>query len=176
MKAPHRTIQRLAAAALLLLASLAAIPQQAGNRYTVEIVVFRNGAQAGALQQSAATQSGGDDVVASAVATRRLATAAGRLRAASGIRVLAHTAWAQAPAAWNSRRGVSATRLGIAGSGVAGKVILERGQFLHLGVDLIVEDGGQRYRIHEVRRVKPDETQYFDHPAVGILALVTAGG
>lgn len=173
----HRSFtSHLGLLALLLLGSAAAIPQQAGNRYTVEIVVFRNGGQAAALDAGAAASAGGDDVEPTLIATRRLGGAASRLRAAGGIRVLAHAAWTQSATGWNSRRGVSTARLGIGGAGLAGKVILERGQYLHLGVDLTIEDGGRRYRINEVRRVKADEIQYFDHPAVGVLALVTAGG
>jgi len=172
---PFATGRRMHALALLLLASMVALPQQASNRYTVEIVVFRNGGQTGALAETAAGAVGGDDVEPVAIATRRLGGAASRLRAAAGYRVLAHAAWTQAPTAFNSRRGVSATRLGMAGAGISGKVILERGQYLHLGVDLTIDDGGRRYRITEVRRVKPDETHYFDHPAVGVIALVTAG-
>jgi hypothetical protein len=168
---------RLAGTALLLLASATAIPQQAGARYTVEIVVFRNGGQAAATTaETQSALSSTDDVEPTTVATRKLGGAASRLRAAGGMRVLAHTAWSQGATGWNSRRGVTASRLGIAGSGIGGKVILERGQYLHLGVDLTVEDGGHRYRINEVRRVKPDEIQYFDHPALGVIAVVTAGG
>ena len=35
--------------------------------------------------------------------------------------------------------------------------------------------GGRRYRISEVRRVKADEIQYFDHPSVGVIAVVSGG-
>jgi hypothetical protein len=161
-------------AALLLLASAAAIPQQAGTRFTVEIVVFRTASQAGALT-AAATPTAGDDVEPTAVATRKLGGAADKLRRTAGYKVLAHTAWTQGPAGFNSRRGVSAARLGLERAGITGKVILERGQYVHMGVDLTIDDGGRRYHISEVRRIKPDEVQYFDHPAVGVIALVTAG-
>jgi hypothetical protein len=163
--------------AILLLTSAVAVPQQAANRYTVEIVVFRNGGETGAVTEGGVTAATvGGDVEPVTTAIRKLGTAANRLRATSGFRVLAHTAWAQAPTSFNSRRGVSAARLGLTGAGVTGKIMLERAQYLHLGIDLTIEDGGRRYRITEVRRVKADETQYFDHPAVGVLALVTAGG
>jgi hypothetical protein len=164
--------------ALLLLATVPGQTQQGGGRYTVEIVVFRTGgidAAAGASDAGAdATRAAGGDIAATAISGRRLGGAASKLRAAQGYRVLAHTAWSQAPAAWNSRRGVGTSTLGLGAAGLQGKIILERGQFLHLGFDLTVDDAGQRYRVVEVRRVKPDEAQYFDHPAVGILALVSA--
>ena len=63
---------------------------------------------------------------------RSLATA----RGPAGIAVLAHTAWTQPPAGWNSRRGVSLSQLGVNVPGLSGNVVLERGQFLHLGFDL----------------------------------------
>jgi len=174
----HRSFTaQLGMLAMLLLGSAAAIPQQAANRYTVEIVVFRNGGQGAALDAGATSATGGDDVEATVVATRKLGTAASRLRAAGGMRVLAHTAWTQTPAGLNSRRGVSAANLGIAGAGISGKVMLLRGSYLNLGIDLVIDDGGRRYRISEIRNnIKADQIQYFDNPAIGVLAVVSAGG
>ncbi len=173
-KVPTYT-RRLGVLALLLLAAPVAVTQQAG-RFTVEIVVFRTASQTGALGAEPGQPVIGGDVEPTSVATRKLAGAASRLRGANGFRVLAHTAWTQGAASFNSRRGVSATRLGIASAGINGKVILERGRLLHLGIDLTIDEGGRRYHISEVRPVKADEIQYFDHPAVGVIALVTAGG
>lgn len=169
-----RIARRLLLATTLAGLALPALPQTPA-RYTVEVVVFRQGGQAGAEVGAGAVPAGGDDVEPMIVASRRLGGAASRLRGASGYRVLGQAAWVQGPTAWNSRRGVAAARLGMAGAGVQGKFILERGQYLHLGIDLLVEDGGRRYRINEVRRVKVDEVQYFDHPGVGVIAVVSAG-
>jgi hypothetical protein len=168
--------RHLGLAALLLLASAAAVPQQAVTRYNVEIVVFRTASLVGALPDTAPREVVGSDAVEStAVTTRKLGSAANRLRNAGGYRILAHTAWAQAPTGWNSRRGLSAAQLGIERAGITGKVFLERGEYLNLRIDLTVEDAGRRYHLSEVRRVKANETQYFDHPAIGVLAMVTAG-
>jgi hypothetical protein len=168
--------RQLGMLALLLLASAAAVPQQAVARYNVEIVVFRTASQAGALPGTAPREAvGSDDVESTALSTRKLASAANRLRSAGGYRILAHTAWTQAPTGWNSRRGVSAAHLGLERAGITGKVSLERGEFLNLRIDLTIEDAGHRYHLSEVRRVKPNETQYFDHPAAGVLAVITAG-
>ena len=167
--------RRLGVLALLLLAAPMAVTQQAG-RFTVEIVVFRTASQTGALGAEPGQPVIGGDVEPTTVAARKLAGTASRLRGANGYRVLAHTAWSQGAASFNSRRGVSAARLGISSAGITGKVILERGRLLHLGIDLTIDDGGRRYHISEVRPVKADEAQYFDHPAVGVIALVTAGG
>ena len=157
----------------LLSATPAALPQQSlPARYEVEILVFRmDGELPLAPPESLRTEP--DAVQATPVAQRRLADAAGRLRAAGGFRIIAHTAWTQAPAAWNSRRGVPVSTLGLEGSGLTGTVILERGQYLHLGFDLRYGEGSNGVLLNEVRRVKINERQYFDHPAVGIIALVT---
>jgi hypothetical protein len=168
--------RRLLAGALLpalLLGATPALPQGATPRYTVEIIVFRSGNEAALAAGASSSGDGGADVAATPVAPSRLGGAAAKLRSGGGYRVLAHAAWTQGPAAWNSRRGVSVERLGL--PGIEGKVILERGQYLHLGVDLTIDDGGKRYRINEVRRVKTDEVQYFDHPAVGVIAVVSGG-
>jgi hypothetical protein len=167
--------RRLALLTVLSLVSFSALPQS-GGRYTVEIVVFRIDGTAAADARSAAHKVSGADVAATPSSARRLSGSAARIKAAKGYRLLAHTAWTQSAAAWNSRRGVSTSTVGLSDAVVQGKVIVERGQFLHLGFDLTVEDDGKVYRLNEVRRVKPDEPQYFDHPAVGIIALLTQGG
>jgi hypothetical protein len=177
-------IARQTALAMLLLASAAAIPQATANRYTVEIVVFRTASQTAGLPASAPVAAGADDgVEMTAVTARRLTSAAARLRATAGYRVLAHTAWTQVPTSCGGRacreslRGVSAVQLGLSRAGIGGKVGLQRGESLHLGIDLTIDDGGRRYHIQEVRQLrKTDQPQYFDHPAVGVIAVITAGG
>jgi len=173
-----RKLMRAPLLGLALLATcLPALPQQA-TRYTVEIVVFRvdgdtsgeDPAAAPSLRSSAST-----DLTATPVASRRLASAASRLRSGGGFRILAHTAWSQPAAGWNSRRGVSLAQLGVNVPGLTGNVVLERGQFLHLGFDLKLEDAGKSAQLAEIRRVKPDEAQYFDNPQLGVIALVTSG-
>lgn len=171
---------RIAVLAALVLASSAAVPQQAGSsgRYTVEIVVVRGPGQGGALVGSVAAEPSADDgVEPTALPVRKLGGAASRLKSANGYRVLAHTAWSQMPSGFGSGRGVSVARLGLTRAGITGKVVLERRTKLLLAVDLTIEDGGRRYRISEVRKdIKPDQVMYFDHPAVAVLAVVTAGG
>lgn len=171
MKPTNGIARRLALAATLLCLALPALPQTPG--YSVEIIVFRNASDAGAMEAgSPRPVITGDDVVPVTVPSRKLGGSATRLNR-NGLRVIGQASWQQDPTAWNSRRGVSTASLGI--PGVTGKVFFERGQYLHLGIDLVVEDGGRRYRLNEVRRVKTDEINYFDHPAVGVLAIVTSG-
>jgi hypothetical protein len=169
---PTLRIARRAAVAALLACLAAPVLPQSPASYTVEIVVFRNGGDAGAIDDSRARPLiGGDDVSATAVSSRKLDGSVSRLNG-SGFTVLGHAAWRQAPAGFQSLRGVSAARLGIAGT--SGKVILERDRYLHLGFDLVVEDRGRRYHINQYRKqVRTGEIQYFDHPAIGILAIVS---
>lgn len=177
MSSSSGILRRLVLATVLLGLALPALPQATG--YTVEIIVFRNGSDQGALADSSVRpEFSGVDVSATTVASRKLGGSVSRLNN-GGLRVLGHAAWRQSPtqfpqtnAAWNQRRGVSAAQLGAAG--VTGKIIFERGTYLHLGVDLLVEDRGKRYRITELRRLKADEIHYFDHPAIGVLAIVSS--
>jgi len=173
-----RTLRRCGLALVLAATGLQAVPQQATGRYTVEIVVFRADANTSGEDGAAATplRSTAGEIMPTAVPGQRLTAAAAKLRGA-GYRILAHTAWSQAPAAWNSRRGVSVEQLGIATPGLSGNVVLERGQYLHLGIDLKVEDGGRNYVLADLQQVrKLGEAQYFDHPQLGVIALVTSGG
>jgi Peptidoglycan-binding protein, CsiV len=162
----------------LLATCLPALPQQP-TRYTVEIIVFRTDGDASGEDPAAAPalrSSASSELATTPVTSRRLASAASRLRAGSGYRILAHAAWSQSAAGWNSRRGVSLAQLGVNVPGLSGNVVLERGQFLHLGFDLKLEDAGKTAQLAEIRRVKPDETQYFDNPQLGVIALVINGG
>lgn len=162
----------------LLLPSLPVSSQQGPSRYDVEIVVFRIAGTGGIedlnVPSAPVTATGGMQVTPTS--QRRLTEEVSRLRAAGGFQVLAHTAWTQAPAAWNSRRGVSTAQLGLEDAGVSGTVFIERGQYLHLGFDLRVDQGGHIYTVSDIRRVRPGEAQYFDHPAIGILALISPAG
>lgn len=162
----------------LFLPCLPVASQQLPSRYDVEIVIFRIAGNAGVEDLDAAavpgTSSGGMQLTPTT--QRRLNAEVSRLRAAGGFQVLAHTAWTQAPAAWNSRRGVSTAQLGIEAAGVTGNVFIERGQYLHLGFDLRIDQGGHVYAVSDVRRVRAGDAQYFDHPAIGILALISPAG
>ncbi len=81
-----------------------------------------------------------------------------------------------------------------AASGLTGTVTLERGRFLHLAVDLTFTTSNPlptllppntppalvAFQMHQDRRMRPFERHYFDHPAFGVIAIITpvtpAGG
>jgi len=106
-----------------------------------------------------------------------------KLRASAGYAPLAHVAWSQTASAWGTRAGFALQRLGIDVAGMSGTVVLERGQFLHLGMTLAYAPAnppaglgaaqGTTFTLNEGRRVRFNERAYFDHPAFGVIALVT---
>ena len=67
--------------------------------------------------------------------------------------------------------------------GLSGIIYLERGNYLHLGMSLnyqpanapagLAAPPGTVFTLTESRRVKFFERNYFDHPAFGVIALVT---
>jgi hypothetical protein len=157
--------------AVLCLLPVPALPQSQPARYEVEVIVFRTGSALDARGPSADEPNA--SVQGTTTPVKHLTDAASRLRAAGGYRVLAHSAWTQAPAAWNSGRGVSASQVGLDSAGLHGTVILERGQYLHLGFDLRYREGDREVVLDEVRRVKVNERNYFDNASIGVIAIVT---
>ena len=160
--------------------------------YTVEIVVFRGGGGSPGedlAAASGATAADSDSAAATTTARsarlgeilpatkHRLGDVVSRLNASGSHKVLAHVAWSQTASAWNSGSGLSADQLGLGSAGFTGLVQLERGTYLHLGFNLTyAAAGGARYALSEMRRVKFAERNYYDHPALGVIALVTPGG
>jgi hypothetical protein len=166
-----RTALSAIVSALLCLLPGPALPQSQPARYEVEVIVFRTGAELDA--RAPIGNEPGASLQGTSTPVKRLGDAASRLRAAGGYRVLAHSAWTQSPAAWNSGRGVSASQVGLDGAGLHGIVILERGQYLHLGFDLRYREGDREVVLDEVRRVKVNERNYFDNASLGVIAIVT---
>jgi Peptidoglycan-binding protein, CsiV len=166
--------------------------------YNIEIIVFRAaGALGGSEDWSAEADTrsvageesaGGSMQVGHFVAALpssvwQLTEIENRLRASGTYVPVAHTAWSQTASSWGTRAGFSVQRLGVEVPGLSGSVFLERGQFLHLGVSLtyaipsppagLGAAPGTPFTINESRRVRFYERNYFDHPAFGVIALVT---
>ena len=175
-------------------------PGPGSTVYNIEIIVFRaTSALGGAEDWSAEAGAGARNIAgeeaASGAATVghfvgalpssawQLGELESRLRA-SGLYVpVAHTAWAQTASSWGTRAGFTVQKLGIDVPGLSGTVFLERGQWLHLGLSLTFAMGAPPqglgaapdtpFTINESRRVRFYERSYFDHPAFGVIALVT---
>jgi len=175
-------------------------PGPGGTVYNIEIIVFRaTSALGGAEDWSAEAGAGARNIAgeeaASGAATVghfvgalpssvwQLGELESRLRA-SGLYVpVAHTAWAQTASSWGTRAGFTVQKLGIDVPGLSGTVFLERGQWLHLGMSLTFAMAAPPqglgaapdtpFTINESRRVRFYVRSYFDHPAFGVIALVT---
>jgi len=177
----------------------AAAPAPAtGPVYHIEIIVFRAtsalggaedwSAEAGARNIAGEESATGAATVGHFVAALpssawQLGELESRLRA-SGVYVpVAHTAWSQTASSWGTRAGFSVQKLGIEVPGLSGTVFLERGQWLHLGMTLTYAMASPPqglgaapdtpFIINESRRVRFYERNYFDHPAFGVIALVS---
>jgi hypothetical protein len=158
---------------------------QAAPLYTVELVVFR-ASSIGPAEDWSAAASGrgfGSDANRAAAAPPqvvrvltpgeyRLAGIEAGLRASGAWRPIAHAAWIQSAASWGTHIGIPLSELGVNAPELTGAIYLERSTYLHLGMTLILA-GSEMYTINEMRSVKYNERQYFDHPAFGVIALVS---
>lgn len=103
----------------------------------------------------------------------RLNSLEATLKSSGAWRPIAHAAWIQTAANWGTHTGFALSDLGINVPGLSGTVYLERAPiYLHLGFDIQLQSG-PTYTIREMRSVKYNDKQYFDHPAFGIIAVVT---
>ena len=205
MPAPHvpGTRRRLAASALALAVVLLALPRDALPQaaaagtpsFNVEMVVFA--VAAGPAQREDWTAGGarlarGGDAGEGAAGGAQVGRFGGplppaqfqlndveaKLAASGNWRPLAHVAWSQTASSWGSRAGFTLQQLGVRVPGLTGTVFLERGTYLHLGMSMKYSagDGRAAYDLTEIRRVKFYEKNYYDHPAYGVIALVTPAG
>jgi hypothetical protein len=173
-------------------------PGPGSTVYNIEIIVFRAtsalggaedwSAEAGARNIAGEESASGAATVGHFVGALpssvwQLGELENRLRS-SGVYVpVAHTAWAQTASSWGTRAGFTLEKLGIEVPGLSGTVFLERGQWLHLGMSLTYAMAAPPqglgaapdtpFTINESRRVRFYERSYFDHPAFGVIALVT---
>ena len=166
-----------------------ALPQAApaATVYNVELIVFRatggpSGSEdwsAGASRSARGPASDGTEKAGAAqvgrivsmlpAASYQLGAIKAKLASSGAWQPIAHVAWSQTASSWGSRAGFTLAKLGASAQGLSGLVYLERGTYLHLGMSL--RYGG--YSLNESRRVKFYEKNYYDHPAFGVIALVT---
>jgi len=186
----RRGLLGLLATTALLPFSTSASAQTAGaaSTYHVEVIVFRNNGPREAGIDGTPPLRGAEesDTAPAAAQIGRLisATPAARLRltgvrqkmAAGGYRILAHAGWTQTASSWGSRTGIPLETLGVAVPGLSGNFLLERGSLLHFGMNLRYEpDESTVHELSELRRVRFEERHYYDHPGIGVLAVITSG-
>src|SRR6185437_6163058 len=141
---------------------------------------------------AAATVAGGEAASGSGVgklltvlpsSAYRLTAIDSRLRSSGTYLPVAHAAWVQTASAWGTHAGFPLDSLGINVPGLTGDIFLEHGQFLHLGMTLnyTMQDppaglnapAGTTFVMNETRRVRFYQRNYYDHPAFGVIALIT---
>jgi hypothetical protein len=198
MKFTVRTL-RLAFVASFALSVANAPAQQAApaanaNVYNIEVIVFRNNSGAGGPEDwSARPVARGPDTPDAPVTGRfvqalgapqfQLNDVAGKLQNSANYQPIAHFAWQQTASSWGSRAGFTVQKLAGAIPGLSGTIYLERGAYLHLGMALnystsnpppgLAAAPGTVFTMNESRRVRFFERNYYDHPAFGVIALVT---
>lgn len=104
-----------------------------------------------------------------------LANVAARLDT-GGYRLLWHQAWVQpaTDATAADLNVLAALGRGRASADLGGAISLWQGRFLHLGMELEWRSAtGLRAELHQRRRVRMGADQYFDHPRIGVIAVVT---
>jgi len=105
----------------------------------------------------------------------RLAAVAARLDT-GGYELLWHQGWVQPPV---SRQGVKLPLLAALGQGPAderliGSIGLTAARFLHLGMQLELRSGDVlEAELAQRRRIRRGVEQYYDHPRIGVVAVVT---
>lgn len=187
-----KAFRMLACLPALLLTQSPALPATASpaasvntSAYQVEVVIFRSVTPPVNEDFSAAPEGRGfdggpaQDVPPPALLRKldasqmQLGALAARLRSSGGWQVLAHSGWIQSATDWPHHGGLDLADVGLAAPELHGSIYLERGQqYLHLGVDLHL--GGQPgWSLRELRKIKYNEKNYFDHPGFGVIAIVS---
>jgi hypothetical protein len=109
------------------------------------------------------------------------------LQRSHGYEVIGHIGWTQIAVPRGSGLNVDLSEVGLSGLPVQGTGTLERGKYLYLRLDLayspadapaslvgdVATTGPVTFSLRQVRRVRPFERHYFDHPAFGVIALVS---
>jgi hypothetical protein len=198
MKTPNLRLDILAIAAMFSLlvlssatagaaatASGASPTSGASPMYGVEIIIFR-ASSPGADEDwsaippgrgfgSSANRGGAAPAIVKLLepSDYHLSAIESTLKSSGAWRPIAHAAWIQTAANWGTHTGFALSDLGINAPGLSGTVYVERAPiYIHLGFNVQYQSGAT-YTINEMRSVKYNDKQYFDHPAFGIIALVT---
>jgi hypothetical protein len=107
-----------------------------------------------------------------------LKSAADTLARDGGYKIVLHRRWRQAA---EEKSATKPVRLRDAEGQLDGALRFYTSRFLLVDLDVMLKETGGAaseltYRLSEHRRVKTQETYYFDHPKLGVLLRVTAAG
>jgi hypothetical protein len=109
------------------------------------------------------------------------------LQRSRGYEVVGHIGWTQIAVPRGSGLAVDLSEVGLNGVAVRGTGALERGKYLYLRLNLAYSpadppaslvgtvqiDRAVTFTLNQVRRVRPFERHYFDHPAFGVIAMIS---
>lgn len=178
---------------LILLSTLSGIVF--ADDYIIELLIFENLKQATVEEQ---WQDEFEEPTSKAPATLnanwqpasalQLTNAKAAMTRSSSYRPLLHKAWRQAVS--KRRRAVLLPKnmSSTSGASVSGTVIVTKGRYLHLALDLTLNTDpdtayiGKDYRfgspatrikLQQKRRMRSKVLHYIDHPRFGVLALIT---
>jgi len=157
-----------------------ATPPPAGSaRYIIELLAFHPPGAAPAhaypvpALTSAQTLAGRVESLGSD--QFQLGAAKDALVRKGGFKILSHLVWAAIvpPNGRTTTHLADLVTTDDAGP-LVGSLAVQRSQYLFMGLELDYTVGNQTYGLREKRRVKFGERHYFDHPAFGVIAQVTA--
>jgi hypothetical protein len=117
----------------------------------------------------------------------KLAAIESSLQRSRGYEVIGHLGWTQIAVPRGSGLAVDLSEVGLSGLPVHGTGALERGKYLYLRLKLdyspndppaslvgtVQSQGTVTFSLNQVRRVRPFERHYFDHPAFGVIAMIS---
>lgn len=120
----------------------------------------------------------------------RLAAVDASLARSRGYELIRHVGWTQAATPRGAGLAVELADIAPDGEPLRGTIALERGRYLHLKLDLAytpavppssllgagADSGPVTFTLRQNRRVKSFERHYFDHPAFGVIAMVSPVG
>ena len=180
MRPFHSAHRAVASLALLMLATVA--PAQDERWYNVEMVIFANASEEARTAESwrddgsvpdlsTAVPIGSRGVAPVSPSAYRLRGIWQALRASPGYQPLRHLAWTQRG---TSARSAPDVLVGDSPADpVRGVVQVSRGRFLHVNVDLLLQDVDGSYRFKTKRRMRSNELHYLDHPMFGLVVVIT---
>jgi hypothetical protein len=120
----------------------------------------------------------------------RLGGIAATLERSHNYELIRHVGWTQAATPRGAGLAVEIEDIANDGQPLRGTVALERGRYLHLRVNLTYSpelppnsllgatsgNGPVTFAMNQSRRIRSFERHYFDHPAFGVIAMVSPVG
>ena len=103
----------------------------------------------------------------------KLSDAVLKLRQSSRYRPILHMGWIQ-PGFERDAAEAEPIKRTAGLETIDGTATLTASNYLHLDMDIVLEADDQTlYQLREKRKMRRNETHYFDHPQLGIIAVVT---